>query len=359
MLSYFERAFEGLEGIVTSTVSGQPLEAEIRLDANPFPSYTDPDVGDYHRIVLPGTYNVEVSAEGFMTRVIDGVEVLSGDATRLDVALEPEPAALQPMNSRVEDGVGGNGRLEAGETADLAVTLQNLGAPATSVGAMLRPISWYADVTRPEALYPDIPTAGSGESLPPHHEVSVDASVPLGHQAGFFLDWESDQGRGRTEAFFIGVGDADCETLHATDVPQPLTYIKSPLSEIQAPESEVFSLRVSVDIRHTYIGDLLAVLRAPSGSSVVLHDQSGGATDDIVGTYPDDLTPAEPLTALLGHQPAGPWRLTITDSTLPDVGSLEGWSIEICGYPSGSTRECGPTASIVPPTLPPRRHSWT
>ena len=42
------------------------LAAEIRLDADPLRTFTDPDVGDYHRIVLPGTYSAVVSGPGWI-----------------------------------------------------------------------------------------------------------------------------------------------------------------------------------------------------------------------------------------------------------------------------------------------------
>ena len=40
--------------------------ATIRVDANGLQAYSDPDVGDYHRLLLPGTYAIEVSAPGFV-----------------------------------------------------------------------------------------------------------------------------------------------------------------------------------------------------------------------------------------------------------------------------------------------------
>ena len=51
---------------------------------------------------------MEVSAVGFEPTTVP-IEVLAGTALRVDVALAPLPADLQPIDSRVEDRVTGNG----------------------------------------------------------------------------------------------------------------------------------------------------------------------------------------------------------------------------------------------------------
>jgi subtilisin-like proprotein convertase family protein len=342
MLSHMERVHEGLRGIVTSADTGQPIaRAEIRLDSNTHPAYTDVEIGDYHRVVLPGTYDVHVSAPGYLDRTFESVVVVGGDATRLDVALEPVPGELQPVGSRVDDA-GGNGILDPGETTDLAVTLTNSGREATGVQASLNPISWLVDVSRPLATYPDIPINEQAESNAPHHEVSVSSGTPAGHKAGFYLNWESAEGRGVTEAFYLDVGEPICETVSASDVPQMISALVSPHSELTTTSSEIQSLRVQMEILHTYIGDLQVVLTAPSGTTIILHQRTGGSADNIIGTYgdqPGDLTPAEPLSRVTGESAEGVWKLDVEDFELPNNGSLEGWSIEICGYPAEPTPE--------------------
>jgi len=94
------------------------------------------------------------------------------------------------------------------------------------------------------------------------------------------------------------------------------------------------SIRVRVDISHTYIGDLQVELRAPSGTTALLHDQQGGYTDDIREEYRS--ADNENLQQLLGESIEGDWVLTVTDLVRQDTGRLNSWNIEIEFEPAGN-----------------------
>lgn len=87
MLSYLEAVHIGARGLVTDRHTGAPLWARVTVEGNGQPVYTDPDVGDYHRMLLPGTYTLEFEADGYVTYTVTGVEVGEGDATRTDITL--------------------------------------------------------------------------------------------------------------------------------------------------------------------------------------------------------------------------------------------------------------------------------
>jgi len=55
MLSYMEFVHKGVSGLVTSP-SGAPLSARISVSGNARQVNTDPDVGDYHRILLQANH---------------------------------------------------------------------------------------------------------------------------------------------------------------------------------------------------------------------------------------------------------------------------------------------------------------
>jgi len=82
-------AGEGLHGMVTDAQTGEPVAAAVRISGNPIPSYSDPDVGDVHRLVPAGTYSVTVSANGYLPQTVPNVVVAAGDAGEFQVALQP------------------------------------------------------------------------------------------------------------------------------------------------------------------------------------------------------------------------------------------------------------------------------
>jgi subtilisin-like proprotein convertase family protein len=114
-----------------------------------------------------------------------------------------------------------------------------------------------------------------------------------------------------------------------------------------AAGGEVSGLGVYVDITHTYIGDLLVTLTSPSATTVTLHNRTGGTAENIVGWYPDDLTPAGSLDAFLGEPMGGDWILTVSDHAGADVGVLNEWCLRIL-HPAGPVDA---PAGLVPPPL--------
>ncbi|HAU92056.1 MAG TPA: peptidase S8, partial [Alteromonas sp.] len=81
----------------------------------------------------------------------------------------------------------------------------------------------------------------------------------------------------------------------------------------------VFGTEVSVDITHTWIGDLIVELTSPTGTTVNLHNRSGSSDDDIVATYSVD--------SFNGEMMNGDWVLSISDNAGQDLGTLNSWSL--------------------------------
>jgi subtilisin-like proprotein convertase family protein len=89
----------------------------------------------------------------------------------------------------------------------------------------------------------------------------------------------------------------------------------------------VKSVEISVDITHTYIGDLKVTLVSPKGTSVILHNKFGAGQDDLKKTYSASLTPD--LEKLAGEPIEGKWTLKVADLGKIDIGKLNRWSIKI------------------------------
>jgi subtilisin-like proprotein convertase family protein len=119
----------------------------------------------------------------------------------------------------------------------------------------------------------------------------------------------------------------------------------------------IADLNVSLDVGHTFVGDLRVTLtHVNSGRSVVLLDRPGQPAtvngcdlDDVEATFDDaSLRPAEarcaagppfaaidgavsPTTALAtfnGDLLPGTWRLNVSDRATQDTGVLRGWCLE-------------------------------
>ncbi len=88
MLAYMEYVHQGIRGVVTDALTGQPLEAIITIDDNPIEMFTDPDVGDYYRLALPGTYTLNVYSYGYEPFIQENVTVTEAAYTRVDVELQ-------------------------------------------------------------------------------------------------------------------------------------------------------------------------------------------------------------------------------------------------------------------------------
>jgi subtilisin-like proprotein convertase family protein len=86
-------------------------------------------------------------------------------------------------------------------------------------------------------------------------------------------------------------------------------------------------VQVSVDITHTFIGDLRVELVPPSSQQALLHDQFGGAEDNLIKTYDSLSHPA--LAALIGQPMQGNWELRVRDMVGQDIGKLNKWRLEL------------------------------
>jgi len=87
-------------------------------------------------------------------------------------------------------------------------------------------------------------------------------------------------------------------------------------------------LEVSLDIRHTWRGDVRVLLTPPQGGEISLVDRSGGSQDDIVRSFRSSDDP-ELFRAALGSAASGQWRLKVMDMARQDVGVLVKWGLAV------------------------------
>ena len=89
----------------------------------------------------------------------------------------------------------------------------------------------------------------------------------------------------------------------------------------------VSDISVSVDIDHSYIGDLEIDLVSPGGAPSRLHNRTGRGANDIKRSY--DITTTPELQNMIGEAVHGDWTLRVRDLAAADVGTLKQWSIHV------------------------------
>ena len=120
-------------------------------------------------------------------------------------------------------------------------------------------------------------------------------------------------------------------TFTATDVPKSIpdnnaTGVTSTLAV--TGDGTVASLALSLNITHTFRGDLVVTLIAPDGSTSIISNRAGGSADNLVLTN-------QAVTAFNGKTGAGSWKLKVQDLAAQDVGTINSWSLKIVGSCTG------------------------
>jgi subtilisin-like proprotein convertase family protein len=153
-------------------------------------------------------------------------------------------------------------------------------------------------------------------------------------------------------AFRFTTGQTVCNTYNATNMPIVISASGSPTinSIINIPAgASISDVNVTANVTHSSVNELTAVLSNPNGVQVFLlanpcaaGNQNFNVTFDDAGltTYVCGSNPAisgtiKPLTelnALNGDNSTGNWTLQIFDGTSGNGGTLNSWSLNICGF---------------------------
>jgi serine protease len=96
------------------------------------------------------------------------------------------------------------------------------------------------------------------------------------------------------------------------------TTITSPITVSGRSGNAPTTASVSVNITHTYQGDLKVDLVAPDGSLYNIHNRTGAGTDNVIKTVTLNLS-TEALNGI--------WKMQVNDNAAGDVGKLNSWSV--------------------------------
>jgi subtilisin-like proprotein convertase family protein len=94
-------------------------------------------------------------------------------------------------------------------------------------------------------------------------------------------------------------------------------------------QGQIESVRVQVNMNHTYASDLRISVIHPDGTTVVLHDRGGWSLDYARSVYPDVVAPVQSLAAFTGKTANGTWTLKIEDMAAGDTGYLNSWYLAV------------------------------
>ncbi len=156
-----------------------------------------------------------------------------------------------------------------------------------------------------------------------------------------------------TENISIGSFETTCVTYQATDIPKtiPDANPNGAVSIINVADDFVVSdVNLDLDMTHSWLWDLQIYLKAPNGTEVLIYDRSCGSSGvprkNINAIFDDEATvavcnnstpavsgltkPINLLSAFNGGSSQGDWVLRVVDNSAGDVGTINGWSLELC-----------------------------
>ena len=148
--------------------------------------------------------------------------------------------------------------------------------------------------------------------------------------------------------------DIICNNFNATDTPINIpdnntTGITSVLNVPFANKVSILDVNVTLNLTHPWVGDLTITLTSPNDTQVTLVSSRNDSGDNYTNTVFDDdasntiasnsapytgsFLPVNALSNFNSEFSNGNWTLKVVDNGPEDIGSLDNWSLEICGNP--------------------------
>jgi subtilisin-like proprotein convertase family protein len=302
--------------------------------------------------------------------IVDAVEVLN--------AVHATPIPFLELGAVTPTEIGdGDGFLEPGESASLLTQLINLGGASTiNLVGELSTSTPGVTITNASSTFPSIPGLGGSGSNDVPYAFTLSSGLACGTVAKFNLKASYSNGSLSPQNFAINVQSGkpngtptqSSYTGPVTPIPDGVPAgVNVPLSVSGFP-SALAKLAFSIDgstcttatgattvgIDHSWVGDLIAKLTSPSGTTVMLFSRAGGelnssnnfcqtvlddsASSSIQNVLPSDapftgtFKPAQPLAGFNGEDPNGTWVLNVSDNASFDTGNVRAFSLIMSGF---------------------------
>jgi subtilisin-like proprotein convertase family protein len=295
----------------------------------------------------------------------------NGDALDQDFALVVSNAQEQAASpvlvqggvtvDDTQNGQNGDGALEPGESFELQQGVRNTGTDvATGVTASLSGASGL-NIEQADSAYDDITADAEQQNLTPY-EATLSGATACGVDATGILDVTSAEGGVQPVPVTIPTGRPGPPTTHTKTqtIAIPDDNAGGVQSTLSVPVSgRIKDLDVTLNVSHSFVGDLKVELTSPDNSTTVrLIEHVGGPNNggnDLVDTVFDDeastaigagasIAPytgsfkpqGDQLARFDGKEQQGAWKLRVSDRYENDTGSLMGWGLTI------RTAQCDP-----------------
>ena len=258
----------------------------------------------------------------------------------------------------VSDAGAGNNHnnlIEPGETGQLQISLKNYGsAQASSVSASLSLLGSDPNVSllTTNVNYGAIGVGATATGPAFTLQVSRNEACNTVLRLHLFVSYGTGYSYSYDFSLPLGATSLGSPVNYAyTGGPQPIPDAPANglTTSLNLPTTaRVGGLKVHLNITHPYDADLVISLVSPGGTRVKLTDSRGNSGANYTGTVFDDgatyfigdpahaqppfggsYQPEEALSTLLNEPAGGNWQLVVTDIGAGDVGTLNGWSLDL------------------------------
>ncbi len=305
----------GFSGNVTFSTTGLPTGTSASFSTNP--------------TTAPGTFTLTISGTGAASPGDYSFTIVATDGTETDdISLD-----------LTIDGV--------------LSTASNLLTPAdNTIGESTTPLFSWSAVADASSYTIEISTDAAFSNIVETNTITGTSYIggPLAITTQYFwrINTENSCGLGTVSSTFnFETANISCIAVVSTDTPINISAAGTPTITSSILFSDVGMITdlniINLDITHTYASDLTISLTSPSGTTAIILQGECTTTDDIIGDFDDAgaaiacpiaggvFLPQDPFSVFNTETTDGIWILTIEDVANQDGGSLNSWTLELCG----------------------------
>lgn len=301
---------------------------------------------------------------------VTGHGVILADRVLGYTGASPQPLAVTETPKIAADD--GGDYLDPGDTATVSLPVTNIGdGTAVSTSVVLTTSTPGVTVTPRAQSYGTIP---KGETVIKEYKITV----PAGHEVGVPVQFATRVTFAgvfspRTSTFTAEVGRPSPDSVAFSYAGAPVAIpdnstvgatVSIPVAGIGRASKLTFSIdgtecnrtpsSTTVGLNHSYVGDLVGQLTAPSGATATVFSRNGGTGENMCQVVFDDAAetpfssvtdanapftgtwaPTSPVTPLRGAPADGTWTFKVTDTAGADTGSIRSVSLHLNGYVAG------------------------